>query len=182
MLVVDDESSVADLYADQLGEVYSVRRAYTGDEALDRLDENVGVVLLGRRMPGKSGDEVLEAIRDREHDCQVVMVTAVKPDFDIIEMDFDDYLVKPTSEEELHAIVERMLNRAAYQGLARENFALVSKYAALKTHKSTRELRSSDEFAELEARLTAVKQRTDEIASVFESKDFQAVFRNLTQQ
>jgi hypothetical protein len=37
-------------------------------------------------MPILSGNEVLAAIEERPVDCRVAMVTAVDPDFDIIEM------------------------------------------------------------------------------------------------
>jgi DNA-binding response OmpR family regulator len=36
-------------------------------------------VLLDRRMPGLSGDNALNRIREREYDCRVAMVTAVDP-------------------------------------------------------------------------------------------------------
>ena len=40
-------------------------------------------------MPQLSGDEVLNTIRDRDLDCQVVMVTGVTADFDILDLPFD---------------------------------------------------------------------------------------------
>ncbi len=85
---------------------YDVRRAYEGHEALELLDGEVNIVLLDRRMPGLSGDEVLSELRRRELHSRVVMVTAVKPDFDIIDMGFDDYLVKPVSKDDLFTTVQ----------------------------------------------------------------------------
>jgi CheY-like chemotaxis protein len=41
-----------------------VRTAYGGHEALEELSDDVDVILLDRRMPGLSGDEVLEEVRD----------------------------------------------------------------------------------------------------------------------
>lgn len=127
-------------------------------------------------MPGLSGDQVLDEIRLREYNCQVVMVTAIKPDFDITEMDFDHYLVKPTTKDDLHAIVEKMLTRATYEDRTQELFALASKHATLKTHKSDRELQSSDEFRELEDRLITVKKQLHETAIEFEPDDFEAMW------
>lgn len=43
-------------------------------------------------MPGMSGQEVLEAIRDRGYGCMVAMLTVVEPDIDIIKIGFDKYL------------------------------------------------------------------------------------------
>lgn len=66
VLVVDDEPDVADAYAAQLDDQYIVSTAYGGDEALERIDVSVDIVLLDRRMPSTSGDEVLERIRNRD--------------------------------------------------------------------------------------------------------------------
>ena len=81
VLVVEDEPDLADLYATWLKIDYSVRTAYGGEEAVEQLDDEIDVVLLDRRMPGLSGDEVLTKIRERGIDCYVSMVTAVEPDF-----------------------------------------------------------------------------------------------------
>ncbi len=91
-------------------------------------------------MPGLSGDEVLEQIRDRDLNSRVVMVTAVKPDFDIIDMGFDDYLVKPVSKDDLYTTVEGMLSRIEYDNQMQEYFSLVSKKAVLEAEKDEAEL------------------------------------------
>ncbi|ESS07881.1 MAG: response regulator containing CheY-like receiver, AAA-type ATPase, and DNA-binding domain protein [uncultured archaeon A07HN63] len=52
VLVVDDESDVADLYAYRLEDAFSVRTAYSGEEAIETVDETVDVILLDRRMAG----------------------------------------------------------------------------------------------------------------------------------
>ncbi len=80
VLVVEDEPDLADLYATWLRGEYRVRVAYGGREALEKLDDEVEVVLLDRRMPDLSGDEALKEIRERGFDCRVAMVTAVEPD------------------------------------------------------------------------------------------------------
>ncbi|PSP15165.1 DNA-binding protein, partial [Halobacteriales archaeon QH_10_67_13] len=85
VLVVDDERDVADAYAAQLEEEFIVMTAYGGQQALDWIDASVDVVLLDRRMPDISGDEVLEKIHGRDLQARVAMVTAVDPDFDIID-------------------------------------------------------------------------------------------------
>lgn len=107
VLLVDDEESVLETYELYLEtEGYDVLTADNGGEALVELDGDVDVLLLDRRMPGMSGDEVLEHVRDWELDCRVAMITAVDPDSDIVEMAFDDYLTKPISKDELLDTVE----------------------------------------------------------------------------
>ena len=84
ILIVEDEESLAALHAHHLQDEYEARVAFTGGEALVELTSEIDLVLLDRRMPGMSGDELLEHIDDWESDCQVIMVTAVDPEIQII--------------------------------------------------------------------------------------------------
>ncbi len=65
VLVVDDEQGLADLYANWLEDRYTVHTSYNGTDALETLSQEIDVVLLDRRMPDMSGDEVLTEIRNR---------------------------------------------------------------------------------------------------------------------
>src|SRR6056297_2241232 len=153
VLIVEDEPDVAETYKLWLEGEYEVRMGKNGDEGLELLDDNVDVVLLDRMMPGLSGDEVLAHIRDEELDCRVAMVTAVEPDFDILEMGFDAYLSKPIRSEDLHDTVEKLLERSNYDDLLQEYYALVEKQATLETAKSGAELAESDEYEQLQGRI-----------------------------
>ncbi|MFB6194158.1 MAG: response regulator transcription factor [Halobaculum sp.] len=108
VLVAEDERALADRYAEILRADYTVETAYDGEAALAAADETLDAVLLDRRMPGLSGAEVLDRLRDRGYDCPVAMVTAVRPDWEVVEMGFDDYLLKPVGMEELTDAVERL--------------------------------------------------------------------------
>lgn len=117
ILVVDDEPGLVDLYAAWLRERYDVRTATDGEGALDALDDDIDAVLLDRQMPGLSGDETLERLRARGHECPVALVTAARPTADVIDLAFVEYLLKPVDREAILACVERL--RAA-RGLDRE--------------------------------------------------------------
>jgi DNA-binding response OmpR family regulator len=179
VLVVDDEPDVADAYAAQLEGEYLVSTAYSGQEALDELDDSVEVVLLDRRMPGISGDEVLETIRDRGLECRVAMVTAVDPDFDIIEMPFDDYVIKPVSRDDLFSTIERLLTTSDYESKLRKYYALTAKHATLMANKPESELAESEEFSDLEDRMADIRDDLDETVASFDDEDFVAVFRDI---
>ncbi len=181
VLVVDDETLLADLFASWLEDEWDVRVAYDGESALDEIDDSVSVVLLDRRMPGLSGDEVLDRIRDSGHDCRIVMVTAVDPDFDIVEMGFDDYIVKPISKEDLQATVTRVADRHEYDADLQELYSLASKKALLEAEKSERDLQESEEYAKLNARFNELRQRVDELREdLFEGHDdFVGAFERL---
>ena len=179
VLVVEDDPDLANLYSRWLDDRYAVRVATNGTEALDLLDDAVSVVLLDRRMPGMSGDEVLAEVRDRGYDCQVAVVTGVEPDFDIIEMGFDDYLVKPISENALKETVVRLLERASYDTQVRQLFALASKKAVLETEKDEMELLGSDEYRELVEDLEQLQGRLEETMDGLDDADLTLLLRNL---
>jgi DNA-binding response OmpR family regulator len=182
VLVVEDEPDLADLYAAWLDDEYRVRTAYGGQEALDQLDEvgdDVAAILLDRRMPGLSGDEVLSAVRERGIDCRVAMVTAVEPDFDILKMGFDDYLVKPVTSDTLKEMVVGLLQRGEYDTEMQELFSLTSKKAMLETEKSATELADNDEYQRLTERISELRSQADKsLEAVTEDEDdFEKLFQ-----
>ena len=183
VLVVEDEPDLADLYAAWLGDEYRVRTAYGGREALDQIDEaddEVDAILLDRRMPGLSGDEVLTAVRDRGIDCRVAMVTAVEPDFDILEMGFDDYLVKPVTSDTLRETVEGLLRRGEYDSEVQELFSLTSKKAMLESEKSASDLADNEEYQRLTDRIEELREQADESrdAVASDEEDYEKLFQD----
>jgi len=176
VLVVDDERDVAELYTAWLETVHDVWSAYDGTEALDLVDETVDVVFLDRQMPGMSGDEVLDTLDERGLDCRVVMVTAVDPDFDIIEMPFDDYLTKPVGRADLLEMVESMRTRDSYDEQLQEYFAMASKKAALESEKNPVELDATEEYHEVSQRVESLREEAD--AAATEIDDFESAFRD----
>ncbi|ADB60424.1 response regulator receiver protein [Haloterrigena turkmenica DSM 5511] len=180
VLIVEDEPDLANLYAAWLGDTCDLETAYDGETALDAIDETVDIVLLDRRMPGLSGDTILETIRDRELDCRVAMVTAVEPDFDIIEMGFDDYLVKPVSKAELRRIVDQLTLRSSYDAQLQEFFALASKKALLDAQKTDAELKSSQEYAQLRDRLAVLRvQVNDTMEELLEQDGYRQLCQDI---
>lgn len=161
VLVVDDEPELADLYALCLEDTYETRTVHSGDEAVKAMDEDVDVVLLDRRMPTMSGSEVLAELRDRGYDQPVTMFTAVDPGEEIIELDIDQYVVKPIFEEDLRDVVEALVARTRYDDESREYFAAVSKKAAMEANTSEQELASSDAYQTLVEETKTAERRAD---------------------
>jgi DNA-binding response OmpR family regulator len=183
VLIVEDEPDVAETYKLWLRDDYEVRMAHDGDEGLEQLDEDVDVVLLDRMMPGLSGDEVLERIRERDLECRVSMVTAVEPDFDILEMGFDAYLSKPIRSEQLYETVENLLERSEYDALLQEYYALVEKRATLEATKSTAELADNERYAAMKAEIESLRSDLDmALGGVEDDEDFIATLRGLSNE
>ena len=180
VLVVDDEPRLADLFATWVEDRWPVAVANDGEEALAIVDESIEVVLLDRRMPGMSGDDVLDEIQARELDCRIIMVTAIDPDFDILEMPFDDYLVKPVTRDELIETVELVRQRSEYDEKIREYYALVSKKAVLDTEKPAPELAESEEYDRLTERIERLRREVDGvIENLSTHEEFVGAFRDL---
>jgi DNA-binding response OmpR family regulator len=180
VLIVEDEPDVAETYRLWLEDTYTVRVAGNGNEGLDALDGSVAVVLLDRMMPGLSGDEVLEQIREQGLDCRVAMVTAVEPDFDILEMGFDAYLSKPVKSDQIRDTVENLLERSEYDSLLQEYYSLVEKQATLEATKASVELEDSDEYDDLTARIDDLRDDLSEmLGGIEDDDDFIATVREL---
>lgn len=177
ILVVDDEQGLADLYALYLEDEYTTRTAYDGEEALDAIDDDVDAVLLDRRMPGLSGDEVLTTLRERGYEQPVAMLTAVDPGEEIIELDIDEYFVKPLDDTEIREAVDALLARKHYDEEFREYYAVISKKAALEASMSEQELASSDAYNTLEQEVTEAKDAADSALTEMMAGDAFAGFR-----
>jgi len=168
ILVVDDEVRIADLYASHLRETYRVETAYSGRDALERIDNDVDVVLLDRRMPKLTGDEVLEQIRGDGYDGRVVMVTATDPDFDILDMPFDEYVIKPVTGDTIQKVVETQLLLDSYEMRLNEYFRIKSKLSALERTKSRFELDDDDRYEELTVLATSIR---DDLEALLDEHD-----------
>jgi len=177
VLVVDDETEVADVYALRLRNQYETETAYGGAAALERLDDDIDVVLLDRRMPDVGGDEVLEEIRNRDVSTRVIMITAVDPDFDIIEMPFDDYLCKPVEKADLVAAIDQQLAARRYGDRLAEYLEVTSKLALLKGEKTAQTLDENEGVEALQRRADTLQAEMDEALSDFDNID--TAFRDI---
>lgn len=168
VVVVDDDREVVDAYALRLSQRYDdVRTAYGGKEALETIDDTVDVVLLDRRMP-YSGDKVLKEIRERGYDCRVIMVTAVNPDFSIVDMPFDDYLCKPIDKEDLFSAVNQQLEAASYEDPLTAFFSLTAKMAVLESEHPAEQLEESSEYVRMQRRASELRAELDVPSEKFE--------------
>ncbi len=174
VLMVDDEKEVADAYALRLRDVGTVAVAYSGAEALEyveAVDEPTpDIVLLDRHMPGLSGDEVLTNIREQPLQTRVVMVTAIDPELDILDLPFDDYLCKPVDRADVHTVVEQQCEILAYQLLG-EYFEAASKREVLRAELQPDETASHDRLADVEGTVTHLRDRIERLLPRSEADD-----------
>jgi DNA-binding response OmpR family regulator len=164
VLIVEDEQHLADLYTDYLADQYHVQTAYSGEEGLELLSTDIDVVLLDRRMPVVSGNEVLAQIEEQGLRCRVAMVTAIDPDFDIIEMRVDDYLVKPVTRDELQEVVDRLYSIREYNDRLRTLTSKKLKRNVLRVEKTDRELQDSERYQKLQDEIETISSNVESLA------------------
>lgn len=183
VLVIEDERDLAGMYEQWLEDRYDVRVAHDGESALEELDATVEVVVLDRVMPGLSGEDVLDRIRERRYGCRVAIVSAVEPDFDVIEMGFDHYVTKPVDRGELVDVVEKLRGRNEYTDRLQEYFSLVSTKALLDATKSEGERADSDRYVDLVARIAELEEEVERIQSeLMDDEDFEVAFRDIARR
>jgi DNA-binding response OmpR family regulator len=116
VLVVEDERKLRDVLASALqSDHYEVVASGSGDEGFARSQtEPFDLVVLDLMLPGRSGLEILQALRQRRIDTPVLMLTARDGvDDRVLGLDLgaDDYLVKPFALPELLARIRALLRR-----------------------------------------------------------------------
>jgi len=117
ILLVEDEEALRMTLGDRLRkEGYAVDCASDGHEGFDKASRLAfDLILLDVMLPGRSGLEVCEAIRQAGLITPILMLTALGRTSDKVaglRIGADDYLTKPFAMPELMARVEALLRRA----------------------------------------------------------------------
>ena len=116
ILVVDDDRQLVGMVAALLGEEgYEIVTAYDGETALRRhAEDSPDLVILDRKLPRLSGDEVCKRIRASSQ-TPILMLTGERGADErakLLDLGADDYLEKPFSRKELASRVRALLRRA----------------------------------------------------------------------
>jgi two-component system nitrogen regulation response regulator GlnG len=112
VLVADDEPSIRFVLRETLAEAgHEVVEVDSGDAALAALAGGTfEIAFLDIRMPGPSGIEILDRLRETDADTAVVIITAQNTFENAVEAmkrGALDYLVKPFAMAEVNALVEK---------------------------------------------------------------------------
>ncbi|HWP49845.1 MAG TPA: sigma-54 dependent transcriptional regulator [Candidatus Limnocylindrales bacterium] len=114
VLIVDDDAALRLILSDFLSqEDYKILLAKDGREALDLMKkQQVDILLLDINMPGMTGMEVLEKVKELGENPLVIMLSAlqeVKLAVKAVKLGAYDYLSKPVNLEELKLVIEKGL-------------------------------------------------------------------------
>lgn len=128
VLIMEDEVNIRSFVVINLQRAgYEVVEAGTGDEALERIQQNpdIGVAILDIMVPGIDGFEVCRRIRATDKQMGVIMLTARTQEMDKITglmTGADDYVTKPFSPAELTARVDALFRRIGNEAAAASEF------------------------------------------------------------
>ncbi len=116
ILLIDDDATLRELLAAQLHTAgYHVLEASDGSSGVRLAAEaSPALIVLDVMMPGMSGWEVCERLRERSR-VPIILLTAKGEEFDKLRgfrLGVDDYVTKPFSFAELVARVGAVINRA----------------------------------------------------------------------
>ncbi|MDP4132530.1 MAG: response regulator transcription factor [Bacillota bacterium] len=120
ILIADDNDEIREFVRVLLeSEGYEIIEATDGDEAVQKTDDSVDLIILDVMMPIKSGFKACMEIRDKTK-APILFLTAKTQDSDKalgFSLGGDDYLSKPFSYTELISRVKALLRRYyVYQG------------------------------------------------------------------
>lgn len=172
VLVVDDEEPFARTVALWLDEYWTTVVATDGQEAVERYSRDIDAILLDRRMPHLSGDEALERIRAQDSSTRVAMMTALEPDLDIVDLDFDMYLEKPVERQEVIDTTKTLLERADYSQELRALYALSNKIAELRAKYPEETLADDERFHRLVEERQRVRDQAETQVEDVDQQEF----------
>ncbi len=117
IMVVDNEPDIVDLTRTVL-EIggYQVIPAYSGEECLKKIeDEDVDLILLDIMMPGMSGWDVFNRIKNKYDSVKVAFMSVLeiseKRKQVLLDEGLSDYIMKPFDKDTLLDKVDTILNK-----------------------------------------------------------------------
>ena len=117
--IVDDEQASLEVLANDLKQMPQIAAVHTfssySEATLPLIELQPDVVFLDVEVPGKSGLDFLESIRQRLsfHFHAVFYTGHSHYMLEAIRLSASDFLLKPYKPEELHAIIERLVHKTS---------------------------------------------------------------------
>jgi DNA-binding response OmpR family regulator len=165
VLVVEDDEGLAEMFATWLQkEGASIATVQDGEQALNQWTAAIDIVVLDRRLPSMYGKQILHKARKQGFETPVLMVTAVKPDLDMIDMSFDEYILKPVDQSELLDAIKRI---HPSHGQIRQKVRLFERTSV---KLSRLRQRHTDEFLQTHAEYQQLVKEYNDLANAIEDE------------
>nr|WP_321469158.1 response regulator [uncultured Desulfobulbus sp.] len=122
ILLVDDESVILDSLSRELKvahPTFDIHVANSGAEAIDQINaQNLDLVVTDLLMPGLDGFQVLKAVKDKDPQTCVIILTGyadMESSIDALRLGADDFLQKPCDVDELLYRISNCFNKQNLQ-------------------------------------------------------------------
>ena len=146
ILIVEDEKKIADTIKFGLSEFgFDVEVSYDGIVGLHLFNaQDFNLVILDINLPGMNGYELCKAIRSKNQQIPIIMLTsmiALKDKVEGYDSGADDYMIKPFEFKELLMKIRALLKRTMSQSLPVGN---VLKASDLEMNLDSKEVKRDD--------------------------------------
>lgn len=135
VVLIDDEEDIREVVSLTLQDAgYKVIEAQNGDIGLKMCEvEQPQIVITDIRMPGIDGLRVLELLKERSPEVEVIVITAFgEIDFAIraLQLDASDFITKPINDQALHLALKRATQRYSGRKQVKDYTSLLEKERA----------------------------------------------------
>jgi two-component system, OmpR family, copper resistance phosphate regulon response regulator CusR len=147
ILIVEDDPKIALSISEGLSrDGFLTRVSHTGEDAFFLIhSDHFDLILLDIMLPGRSGLDILKAIRKEKLEIPLLLLTArdaIDDRVEGLEAGADDYLIKPFAFSELVARIKSLLRRTRTDGLL--NFQIADLTVDVRSRHVARQNREID--------------------------------------
>lgn len=137
ILIIEDDQEISKLLSVMLTTTGAdTVLAYSGTEGLLQLKTTrFDLIVLDLMLPGKSGEELIEEIRE-ESSIPIIVISAkvdIENKVNVLKLGADDYITKPFNQQEVLARVEVQLRKSGFH--SRQTTKMVWRKLTLHTEK-----------------------------------------------
>jgi len=118
VLFVDDSPTMRRIMVNSLKKIgfTDLVEAENGEDALEKIDGDVGLILADWNMPEMNGKEMVEELKanDQYKDIPIIMVTTRGTKDDVVtavKIGVNGYIVKPFTPDTLKGKIKKVLNK-----------------------------------------------------------------------
>lgn len=163
ILIIEDNIAQAKMYKRWLEPKYTAKTATKFDKVLKEYKGDEEVILLDRKLDGAEAEDLIDSLEGIENQ-NIVVITGMEPDLDLLNMPINDYLIKPVDRELLRDTVRKVIEADKRPDKTKELLELLSKKKIL-DDKPT-EVREKEEYQKLVRKIDELR---DEISNLPES-------------
>jgi DNA-binding NtrC family response regulator len=177
-VLVEDDPRAAGQYAHWTPDRWSVSVVSSAEAALEAVDGDTDVVVVGTDLPDEPAYRLVGTIRSQGFDSQVVVAGVGDEPQDWGVHGVDGVVPAPVEREPFREALAQLADRVAYDRRLQKYYSLVSERAVMEARHSSGELADSEEYQRLVERADELNRQVDEfLDDIAAVDDYGSVFR-----